>query len=69
MISTNFVFDSSHYGFHDILVFCLSVILLVMLSKEEKITISPHSRSAYKCISEGDLEGLKKHDLWLSDKA
>ena len=70
MISTNFVFDSSQYGFHDILVFAFSVILLVMLRTEEKISISPHSRTAYKCISEGDLEGLKKHTLWVSgDKA
>ena len=46
--------------------FAFSVILLVMLRTEEKISISPHSRSAFKCISEGDLEGLKKHALWVN---
>jgi hypothetical protein len=66
MISTNFVFDSSHYGLHDLLVFGMSLIALLMLRTEDKIIITPHSREAYKHISEGNLESLKKHPLWVN---
>ena len=49
----------------DILVFAVSVVGLFMIKSEEKVVITPHAREAYKCISEGDLERLRKHPLLL----
>jgi hypothetical protein len=63
MISTNYVFDISQYGIRDILVFVVSFVGLIMINTEEKVVITPHAREAYKCISDGDLERLRKHPL------